>query len=229
MRAFVVDGEAAVARLDGEERDVVATLIADVAVLLGAEHFSETNDGDASAPGSGPPSDEDMIRESLAGIADSVETPHDPAVLALLPHASKDDDALAQEFRRLTEHDMRNLKVARLKRMWEALSTEESEWRVSLDEALPTAAALTDVRLVLASRLGVSTEDDAELLRMSIATAIDSEEAPTDEGAAQRLWWGMVYESLGWLQESLLDALSFPGQEPDSHHDGDDTKGGDDV
>ncbi|WP_061960673.1 DUF2017 family protein [Demequina flava] len=203
MRGFVATDNGAVAQLDDEERTVVARIVADVGLLLGGEPFGMTAPVDREQPRD----DEDALFAALARITESVEDPDDPAVLALLPHASDDDRELAQEFRRLTEEDLRLHKTDRLRRMWEDLSQDGPDWLVPFDECLATASALTDIRLVLASRLGLDSDDDGELLRSELATAIEADDEPASRSEAERIWLGMLYESLGWLQQSLLDTL----------------------
>ena len=74
-----------------------------------------------------------------------------------------------------------------------------------------TAAALTDVRLVVASRLGIEADEDAEALHRDVAEAsvglrtMGPEELGIDP---ERLWLGMLYDALTWLQESLV-TLTF--------------------
>jgi len=128
-------------------------------------------------------------------------------VLRVLPNAAPDDREVAAEFRRLTEPELRATKVARLRKMWEALSLDGPQWEVAADEAMATAAALTDVRLVLASRLDIETDADATALHEEIDLAHHAVET----GAAadlsvdpERVWLGMLYQALTWLQESLM-------------------------
>lgn len=203
MRGFVATEHGAVAMLDESERAVVARIVADVALLLGAEPFGMTSPVDRDAG----PTDEDALFAALGRISEHADDPDDPAVLVLLPHASRDDRDVAHEFRRLTEQDLRVHKTDRLRTMWEALSDDGPDWLVPYDEALATASALTDIRLVVASRLGVETEDDSELLRSELATAVESDDGPAGRAEAERIWLGMLFESLGWLQQSLLDTL----------------------
>ena len=68
-----------------------------------------------------------------------------------------------------------------------------------------TAAALTDVRLVLASRLGLHTDEDAERLHAEIELATHALETDDDGSLPvdpERVWLGMLYQALTWLQES---------------------------
>ena len=158
MRAFKRRRGMYAARLDTDERDVIAALVADVAELLGAGRL-EARDPEAVVAGDGSPR---MRMEPLP-------PPSDPAVRRLLPDASRDDPQIAEEFRRLTEDDLRAGKIARLTRLWDALTTPPDGWRadafvVAPQDAQDVAAAITDLRLVLAERLGIRTDEQAERL-----------------------------------------------------------------
>jgi hypothetical protein len=205
VKAFEVRGDAAVAELDDEERMVVARIVADVGLLLGGEAFGmeERSIPDRLDPG------EDVERY-LRGLEESLAEPGDPAVLRLLPNAAPTDREVADEFRRLTESELRDLKIARLRTMWEQLSEDGPEWEVSVEDALPTASALTDVRLVLASRLSLDTDDDAERLHTEIelaAHAMSSDDGHEWDIDPERVWLGMLYQALTWLQDSLVTAM----------------------
>ncbi|MFW7414313.1 DUF2017 family protein [Demequina sp. SO4-18] len=213
MKGFSVRGDAAVAELDDEERMVIARIVADVGLLLGGEQFGMDSpiDRDAGLD------EADEIFRHLRGLEESLAEPHDPAVLRLLPTASKDDRDVADEFRRLTEGDLRDLKVARLRTMWEQLSEDGPEWAVPAADAMSTAAALTDVRLVLASRLRLDSDEDAERLHdeIDLATHAIATDAEDDlEVDPERVWLGMLYQALTWLQESLVQfAIEEDGRE----------------
>ncbi|WP_084078773.1 DUF2017 family protein [Demequina sp. NBRC 110057] len=216
MRAFETRGAVAVATLDDEERAVIARIVADVGQLLDGDAFAAPA-GDDDPEGSARGEADDVFR-SLAGLQEPLAEPSDPAVRRVLPSASRDDREVADEFRRLTEGDLRTLKVDRLRTMWEQLSEDGDEWEVSLDEALATASALTDVRLVLAARLGLETDDDAERLHAEIdlATHAMDTDAHEDLGVdPERVWLGMLYQALTWLQESLLQCLMTGEEEQD--------------
>ncbi len=208
MRAFRARDGIAVAELDSDERKVVARIVADVGLLLGDEVFgmdTSTSHGD----------DEEYIFRHLRGLEESLAAPDDPAILRLLPNAS-DDREVSDEFRRLTEPDLRTLKVDRLRRVWEQLSEEGPEWSVALEQVLPTAAALTDVRLVIASRLGLDTDEDAERLHAEIELAAHAMETDADEQLGvdpERVWLGMLYRALTWLQDSLVGIVTEDGDE----------------
>ncbi len=193
MKAFRARHGVAVAELDHEERAVVARIVADVGLLLGGEVFGMERlpvEGEAS---------QDLLAY-LTNFEAHLAEPDDPAILRLLPNAAPDDREVAEEFRRYTEPDLRALKVARLRRMWAQLSEDGPEWGVPEDVALDTAAALTDVRLVLASRLGIETDDHAQRLHAEVALASSG----GDSVDRERVWLGMLYEALTWLQDSLV-------------------------
>jgi len=134
-----------------------------------------------------------------------VAAPDDPAVARLLPDASRDDPALAAEFRRLTQDDLRATKAAGLRTLAQRLVTtppgfDPGDLVVPADEAPRAAAALTDVRLVLAERLGLRTDDDADALHAELSS-------PTPTDLARR-GLGDLYEALTWLQETLVVAMT---------------------
>lgn len=201
MKGFEVRDGAAVAHLDEDERAVIARVVADVGLLLGAESF-----GMPQAP---TDDEDDELFRHLKGLEESLSDPDDPAVLRVLPNAAPTDRDVAAEFRRLTEPELRSLKIDRLRRMWNALSGESPQWVVPLDEVMPTAAALTDLRLVLATRLELDSDADAIALHEEIALthhAVATDAAADLRVDPERVWLGMLYETLTWLQESLLSA-----------------------
>lgn len=131
--------------------------------------------------------------------ADGSKMPRDPALERLLPTAHREDPAMAAEFRRLTEHGLRERKAANLATAISALLTPDGD-KVSLDreQAQAMVVALTDVRLLLGERLGLRTDDDADALqdRLEAASEGDSE-----------LYLAAYYDFMTWLQESLTQAL----------------------
>lgn len=138
----------------------------------------------------------DLMDESTG--ADALD---DPAVARLVPDAYQDDADAAGEFRRLTQGDLLDRRrtdaarvLASLERDGVALRPAEID-RADAESALVieldadgTSAwlrTLTAVRLVLATRLGVTTDDDH------------------DDGDPR---FG-VYNWLGFRLEGLLEAL----------------------
>ena len=134
------------------------------------------------------------------------EVPLDPALRRLLPSASEDPE-VAAEFRRFTQVDLRGLKVARLLALVRALDQgkEKGRLRVPKDRADLLAGALVDIRLVLAERLGLDTDEAADALYEELAAA-EAGKRPQSSGEALRLHLAAAYSALTWLQESLVTA-----------------------
>ena len=134
----------------------------------------------------------------VAGLATQVaqlvdERPdYDPAVQRLLPDAYRDDPDAQDEYRTMTEADLASRKVANARLIAAALAPGEWPRAVELDEggALQWMRSLTDIRLVLASRIGI--RDDGE-----------SQDDASEAGLALR----EAYDALGALQESLVRAV----------------------
>jgi len=203
--AFRRKGNRVVARLDDLEREVVIALMAQTRDLLAAPELApraQEHGGD----------DFDELVASL-GLDDApvgtgstgappprvVAAPSDPALERLLPSANREDPEAAAEFRRLTEHGLRQRKSDNLSVAIDALSAPVKD-RVELDrrQAAAFVVALVDVRLLLGDRLGLRTDEDAEALQGYLAQA-----ALEDPRASMVAY----YDFLTWLQESLTQAL----------------------
>ena len=192
-RAFKRKGDRFVAQLDEVEREVVLSLLEQTEEFLAPEHREPTGDtfDDLVATlGVSQPAD--------SGPADQ-QLPRDPALDRLLPSAHRSDPAMADEFRRLTEHGLRERKAANLATAIVALRAADGD-KVRLDheQAQATVVALTDVRLLLGERLGLRTDEDADNLQDRLEAA--SEDDPELHLAA-------YYDFMTWLQESLTQAL----------------------
>jgi len=198
-RGFKRKGEGFVARMDVNERGVVAGLMEQTRVLLAPAERQST--GDAF---------EDLVAGLGVSLAaqDQVKMPdgpeeRDPALDRLLPTAHRGDDQVAAEFRRLTEHDLRDRKATNLATAIAALRRATGDRLVlSRDEAQATMIALTDTRLLLGERLGLRTDEDAAGLEERLAGLDDDD--PTVYAVS-------FYEFLTWLQESLAGALMGRG------------------
>jgi len=169
-------GEVAV-RLPAQLVAPLASLFADLLALIESDRPS-------------PEQDEDPLA-AMIGIEPDAGVPEDPAIARLFPDAYVGDDEAAQEFRRFTRRSMRTGKLENARTLLGTL--ERAEVRLSLtdDESQAWLRALNDARLVLASRLGIETEEDSDLL----------EEQDDDYHA-------FLYHLLGALQSSLVDALA---------------------
>jgi hypothetical protein len=180
-----------VARLEEAEIALLARLFADVQTLLEPD----------SVP-TAPSWAADLGLDDLAGDPTRAATPPDDTALArLLPDARRDDPVAAEEFRRLTERSLRERKRAAHHTALAVLQgwSEDAGATQTMDraEAHAFTAALTDVRLVLADRLGIETDEDAEAVHL----AEDGD--PSDP----EVWLAMVYDFTTWVQESLTGVL----------------------
>jgi hypothetical protein len=106
----------------------------------------------------------------MMGMGGSEQPPEDPVLRRLLPSAYKDEKH-ASEFRRYTEHALREKKRAHALAVYEALIPQDEDWnadqpidRGSIEinfaesNAMAWLGAFNDLRLALAVRLGISKE-----------------------------------------------------------------------
>ncbi|MCV2396158.1 DUF2017 domain-containing protein [Actinotalea sp. M2MS4P-6] len=187
MRGFRRERGVFVARLESAERPVLLDVVNGVIDL-----FGEVPDpGDVLDP---------FTRLTIT--EEPVDPPEDPALHRLLPDASPDPE-LAAELRRLTEADLRTGKVARLRLLRGALEQAAPDLVVSPAGAPDVAAALTDVRLVLAQRLGLETDDQADEIR-ELAMARG---AAADDAESTRRFLAAVYSVLTQLQGDLVELM----------------------
>lgn len=219
MRPFeAVDGRY-VARLTRDERFAIAQVAEQVVELLEQEVDGLEEIAAAAA--------DDGLPSALLGLDDTVvEAPTDPAVRRLLPNAAPTDQGVGEEFRRLTQTDLALSKVGRLTALCAALVGDDEPLLdleddgatdgVDVDDELGSrdvalepadaqsfAGALTDVRLVLAERLGIVTDDDSDRLSAAIEQAWQGR---ADLDPRIELL-GSVFLLAGYLQESLLDLM----------------------
>lgn len=189
------------AKLDGQERAVLAHLFVEVYELL--------DDGSQADP--------DPLA-ALVGIGTSMDLPDDPALARLLPDAHKEDPEASSEFRRYTEQGLRQRKRQALET---ARLTLGRDGALTLDDAEQQAwlVALTDVRLVLAERMGLRTEEDHERLMRMLGIPLDEVDAdqdePSDATVAGQLLGQAVDESLGVDTEEATGGEPAHGGRPD--------------
>lgn len=198
MRGFRYESGGYRAELDAAEREVVASVVANVVELLGGE-LPDPADGSPDAVPEAAGRSDASVAPVWRLRTEPVPPPDDPAVHRLLPDASQDDPAVAAEFRRLTEDDLRMAKLARLRWLWTALQDDGPV--VPVAQAPAVAATLTDLRLVLAERLGIRTDEDADRL---LRAASRRRRHGADD---VRAYLVTVYDALTWLQESLVQAM----------------------
>ncbi|MFM8897228.1 MAG: DUF2017 domain-containing protein [Actinomycetota bacterium] len=160
----------------------------------------------------------------LVGISNADSLPEDPVLRRLLPNAYADEKS-AGEFRRYTEHGLREKKKAHALAIYEALLPQDEEWNgdTPLDKGFLTVTfpsaqslewlgGLNDLRLALAVRLGIGTN-------LGESKGAEKEEEPSNAESLHKKYELMVdsdpmkavysvYSWIGWLQQSLLEALT---------------------
>lgn len=177
----------AYAVLEQSEARLVANLAAQVAELLGE------GTPDVDRTGLDP-------LEAMLNLDGPVDAPDDPVLQRLLPVGYRDDDEAAAEFRRFTERGLRETKIANARLVIATLrdagmahTEDDDSVEVDLDSAGVQAwlRTLTDIRLALATRLGI---DDDE----------HHWDHDSDDPAAVM---HDVYDWLGFVQETLVQAI----------------------
>ena len=179
-----------IANFTGFEADLLRSLASQLVELLRNESAV-------------PREDQDPF-EAMMDFSGPTSEPEDPVLARLFPTAYPGDEEASAEFRRFTEGALRDGKAAAACTVIDALEeaglpeqlTEDGLMiDVELDE--PTAEtwlrSFTDVRLALASRLGVEDDDDDYWLSL-----------PDSDPRAQA---HDIYAWVGYLQETLIDAL----------------------
>jgi hypothetical protein len=125
--------------------------------------------------------------------SDGLPPDEDPALLRLLPDAYPDDPEASSEFRRFTAEGLAERKTANANAVIESLADVAAGRTKTLRLDQPAAQAwlrsLTDLRLTIAARLGIETDEDHP--------------APDDP-------LGDVYDWLGFVQGTLVEALDRP-------------------
>jgi hypothetical protein len=196
--AFKRKGDRFVARLDEAEREVVVELLLQTHAFLAPAPREATGD----------PFDDIVATIGLPALddpgADATHVPRDPAMERLLPAGHHDDPAMAAEFRRLTQHGLRERKTANLAAAIAAvMAADGDKVRLDQEQAQAMVVALTDVRLLLGERLGLRTDEDADALQDRLEAAVDDDAAEDDP----QLYLAAYYDFMTWLQESLTQAL----------------------
>jgi hypothetical protein len=178
------------------EAQVIASLASQVVELL-----RDRNGESASDP--------DPLAGELGLSGGPSLPPDDPVLQRLLPDAYRDDSDESAEFRRFTERSLTSTKVANAEALLASLrdagldetkvDDEDAEDQEPLEVELDAEAVqawlrtLTDVRLSLAVRLGIESDEDMMLLHQSEDEAV--------------LAMTELYDWLGYVQETLVTAL----------------------
>jgi len=180
-----------IATFTGFEADLLRSMASQLVELLRNEAAVPRHDADPF--------------ESLMDFSGPTTEPEDPVLARLFPTAYHDDEEAAAEFRRYTESGLRDGKAAGASSVIDTLEeaglpTELTEEGLVIDVEIDQATAetwlrtFTDLRLALATRLGVEDGDEEVWLAM-----------PDDDPRAQAY---DIYHWLGLLQETLVDAVS---------------------
>jgi hypothetical protein len=165
--------------LEPAERELLRNLFADIIEMLEPD----------------TPAHADPLA-ALIGLDMDVTVPSDPALLRLLPDVVKDDADAALEFRQLTERSLRETKIGALRAADMDLDSEKLV--LDPDRARLWSMALNDIRLVLAQRLDIKDELDAE----RVNAVQDWAEADDVDS-----YLSLVYNFVSWLQETLVQAM----------------------
>ena len=180
-----------IATFAGFEADLLRSLASQLVELLRNEEAAPTATHDPL--------------EALLDFSGPTTEPDDPVLARLFPTAYPDDDEAAGEFRRFTEGALRDGKarnaVLIIDQLEEAGLPSELEedglWvEVELrpDQAQAWLRSFTDIRLALATRLGIEEGDE------------DYWRSLPDEDPRSHVH--DIYEWVGYLQETLVEALS---------------------
>ncbi|MGN6576634.1 MAG: DUF2017 domain-containing protein [Nocardioides sp.] len=184
-------GGGAVATFTGFEADLLPSLASQLVELLRNEVAAPQESTDPF--------------EQMMDFTGPTTEPDDPVLARLFPTAYPGDEEAAGEFRRFTEGSLRDSKAQSAALVIDTLEEaglpdELAEDGLVIDVELDQQAAMswlksfTDVRLALATRLGIEDEDDDFWLAL-----------PDDDPRTQV---HDIYDWVGYLQETLVHALS---------------------
>lgn len=212
MRAFQEVAGGYTARLDAEERVILARLTLDVLLLISDDESATIPPEPPAAPR--PDSIEHLDFSLASAVGTDVEEEYlalDPALARMFPPMSLEDPHLAGELRSLTLDGLRQGKVRNLGAL--ARGLKDCQVFILEAEVGTWLAALTDIRLVLASRLGIESDEDADQVQdAAIAARRVTGPAATPEKELE-LALSSLYLALTWWQESLLSAMLGSGRD----------------
>jgi hypothetical protein len=188
---FVRRGGGVLGGFSGFEADLLRSLASQLVELLRNEEAAPTATHDPL--------------EALLDFSGPTTEPDDPVLARLFPTAYPDDDDAAGEFRRFTEGALRDGKarnaVLIIDQLEEAGLPSELEedglWvevELGTEQAQAWLRSFTDIRLALATRLGIEEGDE------------DYWRSLPDEDPRGHVH--DIYEWVGYLQETLVEALS---------------------
>ncbi len=183
-------GGGAVATFTGFEADLLRSLASQLVELLRNEVAAPTGSNDPL--------------EQLLDFSGPTTEPDDPVLARLFPTAYPDDPDAAGEFRRFTEGGLRDAKARSAVLIIDTLEqaglpqqlAEDGlhvDVELTADEATTWMRSFTDVRLALATRLGVEEGDE------DFWMALDDDDPRTHVHD--------IYEWVGYLQETLVESV----------------------
>jgi hypothetical protein len=182
------------ATFSGFEADLLRSLASQLVELLRNEMAAPTGSTDPL--------------EDLLDFSGPTTEPEDPVLARLFPTAYPEDEEAAGEFRRFTEGSLRDGKARSAVMIIEMLEEaglppelkEDGLW-IDIELDIPTAHAwmrsFTDIRLALATRLGIEEGDEDYW-----------ESLPEDD---PRTHVHDIYDWVGYLQETLVQSLEEAG------------------
>jgi hypothetical protein len=193
LSGFVRRGTGVMATFSGFEADLLRSLASQVVELLRNEE---------AAPGSSASGDP---LEAMLDFSGPTNEPDDPVLARLFPTAYPDDEEAAGEFRRFTVGALRDGKARTAVMIIDALEEaglppelqDDGLWidvELTAAEANAWLRAFTDIRLALATRLGIEGGDEEYWSSL-----------PDDD---PRTHVHDIYEWVGYLQETLVAALT---------------------
>jgi len=185
-----VPGLGAAATFNGFEADLLRSLAQQMVELLRNEQAT--------------PNAVDAF-EAMLDFTGPTTAPEDPVLARLFPNAYRDDEESAADFRRFTEATLRDDKARNAADIIDQLErgglpTQLEEDGLTVEVELDRAVAMswmksfTDIRLALATRLGVEEGDD------DFWDALDEDDP--------RAHVYDIYHWIGFLQETLVAAVS---------------------
>ena len=180
-----------IATFTGFEADLLRSLAAQLVELLRNEAAVPRDDVDPL--------------EAMMDFSGPTTEPEDPVLARLFPTAYPHDEEAAGEFRRFTEGTLRDNKAQAAVGIIETLEqaglpAELGEESITVDielepgDAVGWLKSFTDIRLALATRLGIENDDEEYWL------------AVPDEDPRAHVY--DIYQWLGYLQETLVEAVS---------------------
>lgn len=139
------------------------------------------------------------VAEEVVGLLTDGFDHSDPVVGRLFPDVYPTLPRESADFRRFTEGDLKTSKIDQAGAVLAALPEDGSgEVRLDPEAAHAWLRAINDARLALGVRLELVDETDIQ---------DELDEAMCDDPSSSRVFQLSVYAYLGYLQESLLDAV----------------------